>query len=60
MCSFEARLMSQSDKTDSGHRCRVLKASAFGTVDSALIPSRVKPLPVKLLFTAFLVDAHAA
>ena len=36
---------------------RVLRASASGIVDSGLNPSRVKPMTVKLLFTAFLLDA---
>ena len=35
---------------------RVIRASAFGDVDSGLIPSRVKPMTIKLVFTASLFD----
>ena len=35
---------------------RVIRASAFGAVDSGLIPSRVKPMTIKLVFTASLFD----
>ena len=37
---------------------RVVRASAFATVDSGLIPSRVKPMTLKLVFTASLFDAQ--
>ena len=37
---------------------QVIKASAFGVVDSGLILSRVKPMTVKLVFTASLLDAQ--
>ena len=37
---------------------RVVRASAPGAIDSALIPSRVKPTTSKLVFTAFLFDAQ--
>ena len=39
-------------------RCRVVGASTFGTVNSGLIPSRVKPRTSKLVFTASLHDAQ--
>ena len=32
--------------------------SVFGAIDSGLIPSRVKPLTLKLVFIAFLLDAQ--
>ena len=35
-----------------------VRASALGAVDSGLIPSRVKPMTLKLVFTAFLLDAQ--
>ena len=34
------------------------RASALGAVDLGLIPSRVKPMTLKLVFTAFLLDAE--
>ena len=37
---------------------RVVKASAFGAVDLGLISSRVKPMTLKSIFTAFLRDAQ--
>ena len=37
---------------------RVVRASASESVDSASIPSRVKSLTLKLVFTAFLLDAQ--
>ena len=37
---------------------RVVKASASGAVDLGLISSRVKPMTLKLVFTASLLDAH--
>ena len=37
---------------------RGVKASASGAVDSSLIPSRVKPMTLKLAFTASLFDAQ--
>ena len=36
---------------------RVVRASPLGAVDLGLIPSRVKPMTLKLVFTAFLLDA---
>ena len=36
----------------------VVRASASGAVDPGLIPSRVKPVTLKLLFTASLLDAQ--
>ena len=37
---------------------QVVRASASGAVDSGLIPSRVKAMILKLLFTAFLLRAQ--
>ena len=37
---------------------RVVRASASGAVDSGLTPSRDKPMTVKLVFTASLLDAQ--
>ena len=37
---------------------RGLRISAFGAVDSVLIPIQVKPMNVKWLFTASLLDAQ--
>ena len=55
-------------KTDSGGQVmfylfnsldgRVVRASASGAVDLGLIPSRVKPMTLILVFTAFLLGAQ--
>ena len=37
---------------------RVDRAFAFGAVESGLIPSQVKPMALKLVFTASLLDAQ--
>ena len=37
---------------------RVIRASASGAVDLGLIPSLVKPMTLKLVFTASLLDAQ--
>ena len=37
---------------------RVVRASDLRAVDMGLIPSRVKPMALKLLFTAYLRDAQ--
>ena len=37
---------------------RVVRASASGAVDSGLISSQVKPITLKLAFTASLLDAQ--
>ena len=37
---------------------RVIAVSASGAVDSGLIPSRVKPMTLKLVFTSSLLDAQ--
>ena len=37
---------------------RVVRVSASAAVDLGLIPSRVKPITLKLVFTAPLLDAH--
>ena len=38
--------------------CRVVRAFAFGAVDFGLIPSLVKPMTSKLVFTASLLDTQ--
>ena len=45
-------------KQDNSSDGRVVRASTSGTVDLGLIPSRVKPMTLKLLFTAFLLEAQ--
>ena len=42
----------------SHHDGRVVKAPAFGAVGSGLIPTLVKPMTLKLVFTASLLDAQ--
>ena len=37
---------------------RVVRASISGSVDSGLIPIRVKPMTLKLVFTASLLDVQ--
>ena len=37
---------------------RVVRASSSGAVDSGLIPSRVKPMNLRLLFIASLLDVQ--
>ena len=37
---------------------RVVRASATGAADSNSIPSRVKPMTLKLVFTASLLDVQ--
>ena len=37
---------------------RVVRASASGAVNAGWIPSRVKPVTLKLVFIAFLLDAQ--
>ena len=37
---------------------RVIRASASGAVDSGLSPRRVKPIALKLVFTASLLDTQ--
>ena len=37
----------------------MVRASASGAVDLGLIPSRVKPMTLKLLLTASLLDVQA-
>ena len=37
---------------------RVVRASAWGAVGLGLIPSRVKPVTLKLVFTGFLLDSQ--
>ena len=40
------------------HDGRVVRASDCGAVDLGLIPSRVKPITLKLVFSAFLFNAQ--
>ena len=49
-----AQAQSRGDNSSDG---RVVGASASGAVGSDLIPSLVKPMILKLVFTAFLLDA---
>ena len=44
--------MAKSNSSDG----RVVRASASGAVHSGLTPSRVKPMTLKLIFAAFLLD----
>ena len=37
---------------------QMVRVSAFGAVDAGLIPSWVKPMTIKLVFTASLLDAQ--
>ena len=36
----------------------MVRRSAYGAADSGFIPSRVKPITLKLVFTAFLLDVQ--
>ena len=36
----------------------MVRASASGAVDSGLIPSRVKPMTVRVVFSAYVLDAQ--
>ena len=49
-----AGLVAAFDSSDD----RVLRASASKAVDSRLIPIRVKSMTLKLIFTAFMLDAQ--
>ena len=42
----------------SPRQARVVRASASGAVDLGLIPSRAKPMTLKLVFTAYLLDTQ--
>ena len=37
---------------------RMVRASVSGAVDSGLVPSRLKPMALKLILTAFLLDVQ--
>ena len=56
------RLITQMDYRDmvcvNSSDGRVVRASASLAIDSGLIPSRVKPMTLKLVFTASLLDAQ--
>ena len=45
-------------RTDDSSDGRVVRASASGAVDLGSIPSRAKPLTLKLVITASLLDAQ--
>ena len=45
-------------KQDNSSDGRVVRASASEAVDLGLIPSRVEPMTLKLVFTASLLDAQ--
>ena len=45
-------------KQDNSSDGRVATASASGAADLGLIPSRIKPVTLKLVFTAFVLDAQ--
>ena len=49
-----AQAQNRGDNSSDG---RVVRASASAVADSGLIPSRVKPMTLKLVFTASLLDA---
>ena len=51
--NFEINILS-CDSSDG----RVVRASAMEAVDLGLIPSQVKPMTLKLIFTASLLDAQ--
>ena len=53
--SFGHRKMVLQENSSDG---QVVRASASGDVDSGFIPSRVKPITLKLVFTASLLDAQ--
>ena len=38
--------------------CRLVRASAFGTVDCRVIPSRGNPMTLELIFLVFQLDAQ--
>ena len=45
-------------KQDNSSDGQVVRESASGAVELGLIPSRVKPITLKLVFTASLLDAQ--
>ena len=55
-CSVKCKLVGIAGINSSDGR--VVRASASGAVDLGLISSRVKPMTLKLVFTASLLDAH--
>ena len=52
VCPFSIR------KCNNSSDGRVVRASASGAVDLGLIPSRIQLMTIKLVFTAFLLDAQ--
>ena len=53
--SINVTSIGETKGSSDGH---VVRASAFGAVDSGLIPSQVKPTTLKLVFTTSLLDAQ--
>ena len=60
MKSFHIRFVVKKNQNHIiyGSDGRVVRASASEAVDLGLIPSRVKPMTLKLVFTASLFDAQ--
>ena len=58
--NFKSRVTTFSTGTIHFHSSdgRVVRASASGAVNLSLIPSRVKPMTLNLVFTASLLDAQ--
>ena len=48
----------QCDSTFNSFNGRVVRASASGAVDLGFIPSRVKPMTLKLVFTGSMLDVE--
>ena len=53
-CNQNKSRISVTDSSDG----RVVRASALGAVDLGFIPSQVKPVTLKLVFIASLLDAQ--
>ena len=58
MQAFHADVMERWSLFDNSSDGRVVRASALRAVDLGLILSRVKPMTLKLVFTASLLDAQ--
>ena len=54
MLLHQIDLIMKINSSDGG----VVRTSASGAVDSGLLPSRVKPMTLKLVFTASLLDVQ--
>ena len=48
---FYSNTLSEDQNEDVEVRIQMVRASASGVVDSGLIPSRVKPMTLKLIFS---------